>query len=65
VRPTLIRQAWPALRGAEPNARPRRGAPLEQWFYDVIVFSQPCYTTMAERRYKALPQELSTFANVR
>jgi len=36
-----------------------------QWFYDVIVFSQPCYTTMAERRYKALPQELSTFANVR
>jgi len=37
----------------------------EQWFYDVIVFSQPCYPTMVERRYKALPRELSMLANVR
>jgi len=32
----------PALADAGPNARPRRGAP-EQWFYGVIVFSQPRY----------------------
>jgi len=36
----------------------------EQWFYDVIVFSQPCYTTTVKRTYKALARELSTFANV-
>jgi len=42
-----------------------RGAPLDQWFYDIIVFSQPCCATVEERSYKALPQELSTFANVR
>jgi len=38
--------------------------PFERWFYDVIVFSQPCYTTMVGRTYKALARELSTFANV-
>jgi len=39
--------------------------PSEQWFYDLIVFRQPCCTTMVERRYKDLPQESSTFDNVR
>jgi len=38
--------------------------PSEQWFYDVNVFSQPCYAIMVERRYKALPRELSALANV-
>ena len=35
------------LTGALPNANLRRGAPLEQWIYDVIVFSQPCLENMA------------------
>jgi len=43
--------------------------PSEQWFYDIIVFIQPCYATMEEGRYKALARELrkfvNTFANVR
>jgi len=43
----------------------RCGAPLSSGFYDVIVFSQPCYTTMVERRYNVSARELSTFANVR
>jgi len=34
-------------------------------FYDVIVFTQACYTTTVERRYKTLARELSKFANVR
>jgi len=39
---TRMRPPGPALAGAGPNARSRRGAP-EQWLYDVIVFSQPYY----------------------
>jgi len=39
--------------------------PSEQLFHDVIVLSQPCYTTMVGSTYKALARELSTFANVR
>jgi len=39
--------------------------PSEQWFYDVIVFSQPCYMTMVERRYRASARELRKLANVR
>ena len=54
----------PALAGAGPMQDLGAG-PSEQWFHDVIVFSQPCYTTIAERRHKALLRELSTFANVR
>jgi len=38
--------------------------PSEQWFYDVIVFGQPCYANMVERRYEALARELGRFANV-
>jgi len=33
----------PALAGAGPNATHRGGAPLDQWYCDVIVLSQPCY----------------------
>jgi len=40
--------------------------PSEQWFRDVIVFSQPCYDRVRAQIYsKALTRELSTFANVR
>ena len=38
----------------------------EQWFYDVIAFSQPCYDRGRAQIYRAaLTRELSTFANVR
>ena len=66
--------AGPALADAEPNARPGHEAqcktkargPSEQWFYDVIVFSQPCYDRDRAKIYSAaLTPELSTFANVR
>jgi len=40
--------------------------PSEQWFYDVIVFSQQCYDSgRAQICSAALTRELSTFANVR
>jgi len=40
--------------------------PPEQWFYDVIVFSQPCYDRgKAQICSTALTRESSTFANVR
>jgi len=52
--------------GAGPNARPRRGARLRSAFYDVIVFSQPCYDRGRAQIYSAaLTRELNTFANVR
>ena len=63
--------AGPALADAGPNARPGRGAqcktyargPCGQWFYDVIVFSQPCYGRGRAQIYSAaLTWELSTFA---
>jgi len=55
----------PALADAGPNARSRRG-PSEQWFYDVIVFSQSNYNRGRAQIYSAaLTRELSTFANVR
>jgi len=39
--------------------------PSDHWFYDIIVFSQPCYDRGRARIYnKALNRELSTFANV-
>ena len=46
----IPRLPGPALADAGPNARPGRGTqcktkargPSEQWFYDVIMFSQPC-----------------------
>jgi len=34
----------PALAGALPM-QDLGAVPSEQWFYDVIVFTQPCYTT--------------------
>jgi len=38
----------------------------EQWFHDVIVFSQPCYDRSRAKIYNAaLTREFSTFANVR
>jgi len=55
-------RAGPGRCGAQCKTQAR--GPSEQWFYDVIVFSQPCYTTMVGRTYKTLAQELSTFANV-
>ena len=40
--------------------------PSEQWFYDVIGFSQTCYDRgRAQMWTTALTRELSTFANVR
>jgi len=40
--------------------------PSEQCFYDVIVFSQPCYDRGRAQIYSKAPTwELSTFANVR
>jgi len=40
--------------------------PSEQWFYDVIVFSQPSYDRgRAQTCSTALTRELSTFANSR
>ena len=64
----VARNVWssgPAVADAGPNARPGRGAqcktqargPSEKLFYDVIVFSQPCYD-----RGTALTRELGTFA---
>jgi len=42
------------------------GPSEQQWFYDVIVFSQPCYDSGRAKMYSAaLTRELSTFANVR
>ena len=35
--------AGPALAGTGPTKRPRRGAPLNRWCYDVLVASQSCY----------------------
>ena len=56
----------PSMKWAGPNARPRRWATYEQWFYGVIVFSQPCYDCgRAQICNTALTRELSTFANVR
>jgi len=60
----------PALAGAGPNARPKRGAPLNSGFmmpsfYDAMMPSVNRVMTMVEHRYKALTRELSTFANVR
>jgi len=59
---TRMFRAGPGRCGAQCKTQAR--GPSEQWFYDVIVFSQPCYTTMVGRTYKTLAQELSTFANV-
>jgi len=40
--------------------------PSEQWFYDVIVFSQQCYDRGRAQIYSAaVTRELSTFANIR
>jgi len=40
--------------------------PSEQCFYDVIVFSQPCYDRGRAQIYSAvLTRELSAFADVR
>ena len=66
--------AGSALEDAGPNGKLGRGAqckplargPSEQRFYDVIVFSQPCYDRGRAQMYSAsLTRELSTFGNVR
>ena len=56
-------RAGPFRCGAQSKTKARD--PSEQWFYDVIVFSQPCSTTMVGRTCKALARELSMFANRR
>ena len=70
----IPRLPGPALADAGPNARPGRGTqcktlargPSEQWFYDVIMFSQQCYDRgRAQISSTALTRELSTFVNVR
>ena len=67
-------QTGPALADAGPNARPGRGPQCknkargssEQWFYDVVVFSQPYYDRGRAQIYSAaLTRELSTFPIVR
>jgi len=71
-RPRWDLRPGPALAVAGPNAKPGRGTQcktkargtLEQCFYDVNVFSQPCYDRgRAQICSKALTRELSTFAN--
>jgi len=60
----LVCRAGPSRCGAHCNTWAR--GPSEQWFYDVIVFSQPCYDRgRAKICSAALTRELSTFANVR
>jgi len=57
-------RAVPSRCGAQCKTKAR--GPSEQWFYDVIVFSQPCYDRgRAQICGTALTRELSTFANVR
>jgi len=52
------------LRGAQCKTWAR--GPFEKWYYDVIVFSRPCYDSGRAQMYSAaLTRELSTFANDR
>jgi len=61
---TYASRAGPSRCGAQYKTWAR--GPSEQWFYDVIVFSQPCYDRGRAQIYsKALTRELSTFAYVR
>jgi len=61
-----VRLSGPALAGAGPNARPRRGATLSSAFMTSSCSRQPCYVRGRAQVYsKALTRELSTFANVR
>jgi len=70
-RPQVIR-AGPSRCGAQcktwargSNKTQARG-PSVQWFYNVIVFSQPCYDRGRTKICSTAPtRELSTFANVR
>ena len=64
----------PVQADAGPNGIPVRGAecktlmrgPSEQWFYDIVVFSQSCYGRGRAQIFSAaVTRELSTFANVR
>jgi len=62
--PYQTNRAGPSRCGAQCKTWAR--GPSEQWFYDVIVFSQPCYDRGRAQIYsEALTRELSTFADVR
>ena len=64
IRPCLGCRAGPSRCGAQCKTWARGSS--EQWFYDVIVFRQPCYDRgRAQICSAALTRELSTFANVR
>ena len=61
---SCVYRAGPSRREAQCKTWAR--GPSEMWFYDVIVFSQPCYDRgRAQICSTALTPELSTFANVR